>query len=39
MPPFSKDYDDFLRLFIVELGVDGVFTDFPDLTVEFLESH
>jgi len=39
MPPFSKDYNDFLRLFVEEAGVDGVFTDFPDLTVEYLELH
>lgn len=39
MPPFSTDYADFLRLFIDEFGVDGVFTDFPDLTVQFLESN
>ena len=38
MPPFAKDYDDFLRIFFDEVGVDGVFTDFPDLTVRFLES-
>jgi len=39
MPPFSKDYNDFLRLFVEGAGVDGVFTDFPDLTVEYLELH
>ena len=39
MPPFSKDYSDFLRLFVEGAGVDGVFTDFPDLTVEYLELH
>jgi glycerophosphoryl diester phosphodiesterase len=39
MPPFAKDYDDFLRIFFDEVGVDGVFTDFPDLTVRFIESH
>lgn len=38
MPPFASDYDDFLRLFLVDVGVDGVFTDFPDLTVQFVES-
>jgi glycerophosphoryl diester phosphodiesterase len=38
MPPFAKDYADFLRMFIDDIGVDGVFTDFPDLTVEFVES-
>ncbi len=39
MPPFAKDYDDFLRIFFDQVGVDGVFTDFPDLTVRFLESE
>ncbi len=38
MPPFAKDYDDFLRIFLDDVGVDGVFTDFPDLTVRFVES-
>ena len=38
MPPFAKDYDDFLRIFFNLVGVDGVFTDFPDLTVRFVES-
>jgi glycerophosphoryl diester phosphodiesterase len=37
MPPFAKDYEDFLRIFFEQVGVDGVFTDFPDLTVNFLE--
>jgi glycerophosphoryl diester phosphodiesterase len=38
MPAFAKDYDDLLRIFFDEIGVDGVFTDFPDLTVRFLEN-
>jgi glycerophosphoryl diester phosphodiesterase len=38
IPPFAKDYEDLLRIFFDEVGVDGVFTDFPDLTVNFLES-
>ena len=38
MPPFAKNYEDLLRIFIDEVGVDGVFTDFPDLTVQYLES-
>ena len=38
IPSFAKDYEDFLRIFLVEVGVDGVFTDFPDLTVSFVES-
>jgi len=39
MPPFAKDFNDFLRIFFDQVGVDGVFTDFPDLTVNFLESE
>ena len=39
MPPFAKDYNDFLRVFFDEVGVDGVFTDFPDLTVQYLEAR
>ena len=39
MPPYAKDYDDLLRIFFDEVGVDGVFTDFPDLTVQFLENR
>jgi glycerophosphoryl diester phosphodiesterase len=39
MPPFAKDYEDFLRIFFDQVGVDGVFTDFPDLTVRFIESN
>ncbi|MDH5621705.1 MAG: glycerophosphodiester phosphodiesterase [Gammaproteobacteria bacterium] len=39
MPPFAQDYEDFLRIFVDLVKVDGVFTDFPDLTVRFLESR
>ena len=39
MPPYAKDYDDLLRIFFDEIGVDGVFTDFPDLTVQYLEAR
>lgn len=39
MPPFAKGYDEFLRIFFDEVGVDGVFTDFPDLTVQYLEAR
>jgi glycerophosphoryl diester phosphodiesterase len=39
MPPFAKDFEDFLDIFFNQIGVDGVFTDFPDLAVDFLESE
>lgn len=38
LPPGIDSYRDLLELFIGELAVDGVFTDFPDLTIEYLES-
>ena len=38
MPPFARDYDDLLRIFFETVGVDGVFTDIPDLTVNYVES-
>jgi glycerophosphoryl diester phosphodiesterase len=34
LPPGIADFASLHRLFLVELGVDGVFTDFPDLSVE-----
>ena len=39
IPPFARDYEDFLRIVFDQAGVDGVFTDFPDLTVSFIESE
>lgn len=39
LPAYVADYDELLEIFLNEIGVDGVFTDFPDLTVEFIESN
>lgn len=39
IPPYAKDFDDLLDIFINRVGVDGVFTDFPDRAVKFLESN
>ncbi|MBT8102662.1 MAG: glycerophosphodiester phosphodiesterase, partial [Gammaproteobacteria bacterium] len=39
LPVYANDYDDLLGIFLDDIGVDGVFTDFPDLTVEYIESH
>lgn len=38
LPPGISTYRELLDLFIGQVGVDGVFTDFPDLTVNYLES-
>ena len=39
LPALCGDYDDLLEIFLDDIGVDGVFTDFPDLTVEYIESN
>ncbi len=39
LPAYAADYDELLGIFLRDIGVDGVFTDFPDLTVEFIESN
>lgn len=39
LPAYAADYRDLLKIFLNDIGVDGVFTDFPDLTVEYIESR
>ena len=39
LPEFADDYQQLLKIFLDDVGVDGVFTDFPDLTKEFIESN
>ena len=39
LPAYATSYDSLLEIFLNDIGVDGVFTDFPDLTVEFIESN
>lgn len=34
-PKFVADFDALLDLFLNKIGVDGIFTDFPDLAVNF----
>jgi len=38
IPQYANDFDDLLRIFLEQVGVDGVFTDFPDVAVRFVES-
>lgn len=37
VPPFAEDFNDFLDIYYRQLGVDGVFTDYPDLAVGYLK--
>ena len=39
VPGYASDYNDLLRIFLHDIGVDGVFTDFPDLTLDFVRSN
>ena len=39
LPTFVEDFDELLQIYLDDMDVDGVFTDFPDLTVTFLESN
>lgn len=39
LPEFADDYQHLLRIFLEDVGVDGLFTDFPDLTKEFIVSN
>jgi glycerophosphoryl diester phosphodiesterase len=36
LPDYADSLEEALRIFLVEAGVDGVFTDFPDRAVAFL---
>ena len=36
IPKYAKDFDDLLDIFLYQVGVDGVFTDYPDLAVDYI---
>lgn len=37
IPAYAKNFEQLLDIFLYQVGVDGVFTDFPDLAVEFIK--
>ena len=37
LPHYADDFDNFLNILFNRLDVDGIFTDFPDLAIKFLE--
>ena len=39
IPGYAKNFDDLLDIYINRVGVDGLFTDFPDLTVDFVDAN
>jgi glycerophosphoryl diester phosphodiesterase len=34
LPPGFSSFEDLVRFFVVEVGIDGLFTDFPDRVVQ-----
>ncbi len=36
IPAYANDFNDMMDIFYHQVKVDGVFTDFPDKAVEFL---
>lgn len=38
-PKYVENFDDLLELYYVQLKVDGIFTDFPDRAVKFLQKQ
>lgn len=39
VPPYAQDFDDLLKIHFLDADVDGVFTDFSDLAVNFLRAQ
>lgn len=39
VPAYARNFEDLLKIFLVDAGVDGVFTDYPDLAVNFLRQE
>ena len=35
IPDYASDFDELLDIFYFQIGVDGIFTDFPDRAVDF----
>lgn len=39
VPSYAESFEQMLEIFYFEADVDGVFTDFPDRAVQFLQQH
>jgi glycerophosphoryl diester phosphodiesterase len=39
IPTYARDFDHLLEIFFDDLGVDGVFTDFPDQVARFVQAR
>ena len=39
LPPYASSFQELLDVFFNEVKVDGIFTDFPDQVVDYLEKN
>jgi glycerophosphoryl diester phosphodiesterase len=39
IPSYASDFEDLLDIFFFQVGVDGIFTDYPDRAVQFLKAY
>ena len=39
VPDYAGNFDELLRKHFQEADVDGIFTDFPDRAIQFLQSN
>ncbi|PCI87803.1 MAG: glycerophosphodiester phosphodiesterase [Hyphomicrobiales bacterium] len=39
LPKWAKTQEETMQLFLYDIGVDGLFTDFTDVAVKFVENH
>jgi len=38
VPAYAKNFTQLLDIFLYQVGVDGVFTDYPDIAVDFIKN-
>ena len=38
IPSYASSFENLLDIFLYQIGVDGIFTDFPDLAVKFVKN-
>jgi len=39
LPSYVSSFEELLNVFFNEVQIDGIFTDFPDLVVDYLEKN
>jgi glycerophosphoryl diester phosphodiesterase len=39
IPNYAKGHNDLVNIFLYKIGVDGIFTDFPDIAIELMHRH